>query len=405
MKDSGGAEGRLKAYFDTIGEVLGYKKRRESFAMYAMGLLAEGDRKSVEPMAARATGSAAEVDAVHQRLLHFVAESQWSDAAVREAASAYAVKAMVEQSPMASWIVDDTGFLKQGRHSVGVQRQYTGSAGKVTNCQIGVSLSVATRQAQVPVDFELYLPESWAKDKARRAEARVPKELEFKTKPELALEMVKRAVNADLPRGVLLADAAYGSSTAFRNGVRELGLDYAVGVNSTTHVWRVDRLGVRYGLPLSVLELAREVGRKGFRRSTWREGTKGQLYSNFAMRRVLVAHDDGTEPKDREDVWLLMEWPKGEKEPTKFTLATLPRATPRKKLVCVVKERYRTEKVYEELKGELGLDHFEGRSFPGWHHHVSVALSCYAFVVAERVRTFFSATRRQRGVRPKSLPA
>ena len=154
----------------------------------------------------------------------------------------------------------------------------------------------------LPVDFELDLPESWAKDKTRREEARVPKELEFKTKPELALEIVKRAVDADLPRGVLLADAASGSATAFRNGVRELGLDYAVGVNSTTHVWRVDRLGVRYGLPLSVLELGREVGRKGFRRSTWREGTKGQLYSNFAMRRVLVAHDDGTSPKDRERV-------------------------------------------------------------------------------------------------------
>lgn len=405
MEMPDGAETRLREYLDTIGEVLGHKKRRESFATYAMGLLGEGDRKSVEPLAARATGSPTGVNAAHQRLLHFVADSKWSDEAVREVAAKHAVAAMEQRSPVASWILDDTGFLKQGKHSVGVQRQYTGSAGKITNCQIGVSLCVATQQAQVPVDFELYLPESWTKDKARREETRIPSEIEFKTKPELAMEMVKRAMAAGLPTGVMLADAAYGSSSTFRKGLRELGLEYAVGVNSTTHVWRVDKLGVRYGRPLSAMELAKELGRKAFRRTAWREGTRGQLFSNFAMRRVLVAHDDGTLPKNREDVWLLMEWPDGEKEPTRFTLATLPRNIARKKLVCIVKERYRTEKAYEELKGELGLDHFEGRSFPGWHHHVSVALSCYAFIVAERARSFFSATQRQREARQKRLTA
>jgi SRSO17 transposase len=187
---------------------------------------------------------------------------------------------------------------------------------------------------------------------------------------------------------VLLYDSGYGDSSAFREGVRELGLDYAVGIHGPTKVWRLDKRLRRSGEALSARDLALEIGRKGFRRTTWREGTKESLWSRFAMQRVVSAHDDGVDPAQREDVWLLMEWPDGEAEPTKYFLATLPRDITRKKLVRVVKERYRTERLYEDLKGELGLDHFEGRSFAGWHHHISVALCCYSFVVAERVRRF-----------------
>lgn len=388
------ADQRLDQFLAEIGEVLGNKKRRASFAMYAVGLLGEGDRKSVEPIAARVCGDPALCEAYHARLLHFLVDSKWSDHEVRRAAARHALAALVAREPITAWIVDDTGFLKQGRHSVGVQRQYTGSAGKITNCQIGVSLSVATPTAHLPVDFELYLPRSWADDPARRAEARIPAEVGFKTKPELALDMIHYAVADGVPPGVVLADSGYGDSSAFRAGLRAMGLDYAVGIHGPTKVWRIDTLGRRTGETVSALEFAQQLGRERFHRTTWRDGTRGPLWSQFAMRRVVVAHDDGCDPAHREDVWLLMEWPDGEQCPTRFFLVTLPRTTTRKQLVRVVKERYRTERMYQDLKGELGLDHFEGRSFAGWHHHISVVLCCYAFVLSERVRRFPPSARR-----------
>src|SRR6266568_8706991 len=185
---------RIESYFARIGAVLGSAKRRASFAIYAMGLLGGAERKSVEPMAALVCRNPKKMDAAHQRLLHFVSCSRWSDRDVRRLSGQYALAAMTEREPIEAWILDDTGFLKQGVHSVGVQRQYTGSAGKVTNCQIGVSLSVATRTEHVPVDFELYLPRSWAEDSERRKEARIPPDVAFRKKPELALNMIDRAI-------------------------------------------------------------------------------------------------------------------------------------------------------------------------------------------------------------------
>jgi SRSO17 transposase len=296
---------------------------------------------------------------------------------------------MTQREKITTWIIDDTGFLKQGTHSVGVQRQYTGSAGKTANCQVGVSLSIATPTEHVPWDFDLYLPKSWAEEPARRKEARIPDDVVFRTKLELALSMIERAVDADVPFGVLLADSGYGDSSKFREDVRMLGLDYAVGVHAPTKVWRADRFDCRRGKPISVRDFGIEIRKRGgFRRVTWREGTRSRLSSFFAMRRVVPCHEDSWDVAEREAVWLLIEWPEGEKEPTKFHFATLSPNTTKKQLVRIVKERYRTERVYEDFKGELGLDHFEGRRFRGWHHHVSVALCCYAFVVAERVRTF-----------------
>lgn len=400
-----GAERRLGEYFAEIGDILGHKLRRESFAIYAMGLLGDGERKSAEPIAARACADPKLADSYHQKLVHFLGDSVWSDREVRRAGARYAVGAMSAREAVATWIIDDTGFLKQGTHSVGVQRQYTGSAGKITNCQVGVSLSIATRTEHAPVDFELYLPESWANDPARRREGHIPDDVQFKTKPELAVQMLKRAVDDELPRGVVLADSAYGDSSDFRNEVRWLGLDYAVGVHAPTMVWRVDTLDRRHGEPISVHDLGVEIGQRGFRRVTWRQGTKAKLSSRFALRRVLPAHKDEWDAAKREAVWLLIEWPPGEEAPTKFTFATLPLDITTKTLVRLVKERYRTERVYQDLKGELGLDHFEGRRFRGWHHHVSVALVCFAFVVAERVRRFSPQTRPQEESDSKPRPA
>jgi SRSO17 transposase len=396
------AEHRLEAYFEAIGKVLNNKRRRASYAMYAMGILGDGERKSVEPIAARACGDPALANAYHQRLLEFLASSTWSDHQVRRLAARYALDAMAAREPIQTWIIDDTGFLKQGHHSVGVQRQYTGTAGKIANCQIGVSLSIATKTEHVPIDFELYVPQTWADDAARRRKARIPDEVTFETKPQLALNMVRWAVEDGLPKGVLLADSAYGDSSAFRDAVRGLGLDYAVGVHGPTKVWRLDKRRRRRGEPISVAELGLGLGRSRFRRVTWREGSKQPLWSRFACQRVVPAHDDGWDPAVREDVWLVIEWPDGEPEPSKYFFATLPPSSTRKQLVRLIKERYRTERLYQDLKGELGLDHFEGRSFPAWHHHISVVLSCYAFVAAERVRRFPPSARRSR--RHRAVP-
>jgi SRSO17 transposase len=383
------AQRRLIGFFAQVGEALGNRKRRASFAAYAMGLLGEGERKSMEPMAMRVCDGVEHADAAHQRLQHFITDSPWDDREVRLVASRYALEAMTKREPALAWIIDDTGFLKQGTHSVGVQRQYTGTAGKITNCQLGVSLTFTTATEQLPIDFALYLPKSWTEDRARRREARIPDWVEFKTKIELAIEMLARAVDEGVPRGILLADAFYGDEPSFRRAARRLQLDYAVGVKSDNRVWRTDRAGHPRGEPLTVGELAQRLKRKAFKRVTWRQGTRRSLASRFAAMRVVPAYRSNDDPvEQREVVWLLVEWPRNEPEPTTFSFATLPHSTRLKQLVRITMERWRTERVYEDLKGELGLDHFEGRRFPGWNHHVSVALCCYAFIIAERVRLF-----------------
>jgi SRSO17 transposase len=377
---------RLESYFQRIGEVLGNESRRGSFALYAMGLLGDAERKSIEPIAARACPDPAKIDAVHQRLLHFAVDSKWSDREVRREAAQYALEEMTQREPVEAWIVDDTGFLKQGTHSVGVQRQYTGSAGKITNCQVGVSLSIATRTEHLPIDFELYLPTRWTNSPERRQEARIAPEVTFKTKPQLALEMLMRAMEQRVPPGVVLADTAYGSSSEFRQGIRSLGLHYAVAVYSHTTVHLLDEEGNPRDEALSASELATSIHeRRGFRRCTWRKGTREDLSARFALRRVVAA---GVPQREQEPLWLLIEWRDGEPEPANYFLFSLPERRTKKQLIRLVMQRWRTERVYEDLKGELGLDHYEGRRFPGWHHHVSVVLCCYAFIVAERVRHF-----------------
>jgi SRSO17 transposase len=385
---------RAREFFHVIvGEHLRRPEQRESFATYAFGILGDGERKSVEPIAARAFSDPEDVQRCHDRLLYFIRDSPWSDRDVRRAAARYAVDAMREHDPVTVWIVDDTGFLKQGKNSVGVKRQYTGSAGKVTNCQIGVSLCASNRKEQVPIDFELYLPHDWTDDPRRMKAARIPEDRAFKTKPELALDMIGRAKADGIPGDIVLADAGYGDSSSFRAGLRGYGLDYAVAIKSPTRLWL---LGMNNELErvVSAADLGAELGPTAFRRITWRTGTKGKLSSRFCFRRVKPAHGDG-EPDEKEPLWLVMEWPDGEAEPTKFALTTLPRRMTKKQIIRIIKERWRTEILYEELKGELGLDHFEGRSFPGWNHHVSVVLCCYAFVVVERMRHFPPSARRQ----------
>jgi SRSO17 transposase len=383
------AEQRLLDYFDRIGDVLGRPERRASFATYALGILGEGERKSIEPIAARACADPTRMDADHQRLHHFATDSPWEDDAVRREAARYALAAMTEREPIECWIIDDTGFPKQGKHSVGVQRQYSGTLGKVGNCQVAVSLSVATRTEHLPIDFALYLPESWLTNE-KRAEARIPWNLQHATKGELALQMISRAVDDGVPPGLVVADQGYGSDD-FRQGIRALGLHYAVPAHPESMVVTLDKDGRRSESRIHLAQLARRIDKAGgFRRCTWREGTKEALWARFALRRVKWAGRSypHTEIEDREPLWLLIEWRDGETEPRNYFFCSLPGPFITKQLVRLVMQRWRTERVYEDLKGELGLDHYEGRRFPGWHHHVSVVLACNAFVVAERARHF-----------------
>ena len=377
---------RLTSFFALIGAFLFNKIQRASFALYAMGILGEAVRKSVEPIVAQTCANPEQMDALHQRTLHFLVDAPWSNREVRRAAAQYALQELTAHSSVTAWIVDDTPFLKQGKDSVGVQRQYAGSVGKIANCQAAPSLTIATSRVHLPIDFELYLPRSWMDDPVRRKKARIPDSLPFLTKPELALVMLQRAKDDGVSPAPLLADSGFGDSLDFRLGVRNLGLPFAVGIHCTTTVTVVSPTQGRPAskpIAAGALALALAQGRRQFRRVTWRDGTKKRLSARFAFRRVVVPDDPL-----KEQVWLVMEWPDGDSTPSKYYLVSLPVSTTKKFMVRLLKERYRTEQAYEELKGELGLDHYEGRRFPGWHHHISVVLCCYAFVIAERERHF-----------------
>lgn len=387
----GAMQARLGSFVSGVGKLLQNVKQRASFAMYVHGLLADGERKSIEPIAARACADPAQCSAIEQRIGNMLTSAKWSDGRVRAYASEYAIAEMTRHAPIRTWIMDDTGFAKQGSHSVGVQRQYSGTLGKVGNCQVAVSLTVATEHAHLPIDFALYLPEAWANDPKRRAKAHIPEGVTFKTKLELGLEMIRRAKENGVPPGVVLVDTAYGNSHRFRYEVRNLGLPYAVAVQESTLVVRLDKLERTRGRPLSVRALAGKLmkKRKAFRRTTWRQGTRTPLSARFAAVRVIAGYEDKwSDFRDREALWLVIEWPDGEEQPTKFYLSTLPAKISRRELVRTIKERYRTERGYEDLKGEVGLDHYEGRRWPGWNHHVSAALCCFAFLVAEQARAF-----------------
>jgi SRSO17 transposase len=271
-----------------------------------------------------------------------------------------------------------------------VQRQYTGSAGKTTNCQIGVSLTLATATLELPVDMDLYLPRGWTDDKVRCRAAHIPTCVEYRAKWQIALDLAERAVDAECPPGLVLADSGYGDVGEFRAGIRALGLDYAVDVKKHTRVQIVGSDGSTSDT-MSVAEVADVLGASAYRQTTWREGTRQPLSSRFAAQRVRVVTASGIE---QEEHWLVIERPKQDASATHYVLATLPRSTTRKQLVRRTKQRWRIERTYEDMKGEFGLDHFEGRTYRGWQHHVSTVLACYAFVVAERSRAFPPEARR-----------
>jgi len=394
------SEARLAAYLDAIAGVLGHASRAASAQAYCTGLLLPGERKSIEPMAARL--DPAHVQAKHQSLHHVVAQADWDDAALLAAVRAQVLPAIERHGPVAYWIVDDSSFPKQGTHSVGVARQYCGQLGKPDNCQVAVSLSVANDHASLPIAYQLFLPQVWADDPARRAKAGVPATITFETKTAIALGQLRQALAAGVPVGILLGDAAYGDETDFRVGVADLGLRYVLGVRSGTSVWapgteplpplpwsgrgrRPTRLRRdAEHQPVSLKALALGPPAQDWRTVTWGEGTQGKLSSRFAAVRVRPAHRDTHRSEPWPEEWLLIEWPKGEAEPTKYWFSNLPQRTSLKRLVKVAKARWWIERDYQDLKQELGLGHYEGRNWRGFHHHASLCIAAYGFLIAER---------------------
>jgi SRSO17 transposase len=382
---------------------------------------------SIEPMAARVAPF--RVGAAHQSLHHFVAKAAWDDAALLTAVRGYVLPAIEEHGPIRAWIVDDTSLPKKGKLSVGVARQYCGQLGKQDNCQVAVALSVANEVASLPVAYRLYLPESWAADPARRTMAGVPGEVVFQSKPEIALEQLRQAIADGVPRGVVVTDAGYGNDTDFRDGITALDLPYVAGIQGSTTLWppgtaplpakpwsgkgrpptRLRRDAQHQ--PLAAAKLAVALPADAWQQVTWREGTAGTLRSRFAAVRMRPAHRDTDRSRPRAEEWLLVERPEGEKEPTRYWLSTLPATATADELVATAKLRWRIERDFEELKQELGLGHFEGRGWRGFHHHAALCIAAYGFLVAERcrfsprdLRPPLSAPGRPAGFRPRGSP-
>ncbi len=393
---------RFAAYIEGLAKAAGHADRDVPLKNYCTGLLLPGERKSVEPMAARLAPD--NVRRMRQSLHHLVADAPWSDEPVLDAVLDSVLPAMLARGPVVAWVVDDTGFPKKGQHSVGVTRQYCGQVGKQENCRVAVSLSMTTETSSMPVAYRLYLPETWANDSQRRRKTGVPAEIGFQTKAEIALAQIRRARERGIPEGVVLADAGYGTDTGFRAQLTKMELPYVMGIKSTVTVWkpgqqpkppaaykgtgrppRLLRRDQRHQ-PVAVKQLAHGLPADAWKDVAWRQGVHKKLRSRFAALRVRPAHRDYWRAEPHAEEWLLIEWPKGEAEPTKYWLSTLPADVVLAELVRMAKHRWIIERDYQELKQELGLGHFEGRGWRGFHHHATLCLAAYGFLVAERNR-------------------
>ena len=415
---------RFARYGEAIAAVLGHADRAAPATWYLQGLMLPGGRKSVEPMAASVRPQ--DVRSAHQSMHHLVSTSDWSDATVL-ATVAEQVLPVLTRSGLEPcfWIIDDTGFPKKGTHSVGVARQYCGQTGKTDNCRVAVSLSLATDSNSLPLAYQLYLPAEWTDDPKRCADVGVPASVGFMTKNQIAAAQIRAAVAAKVPRGVVLGDAAYGDDCALRDEMSEQELIYALGIRPLTTVWwgvhqpatapppaargrpRVRVLRDAARPPISVRALAQALPARAYRTVVWRQGAVETLSGRFARVRVVTAHDD----RVRNPEWLVIEWPLGNAEPLRYWLSTLPEKTTFKALIGIIKGRWRIERDYLELKQELGLGHYEGRNWRGFHHHASLCIAAYGFLTLERLRgskknrARFKAPAVPEGFRPRGAGA
>jgi SRSO17 transposase len=421
LHDEIGAESRFRAYVWELTSVLGHADRVRPFDDYCVGLLSAEGRKSVEPLAA--VTAPERTAAQHQSLLHVVAKAAWSDQAVLTRVRELILPSMTGAEPVQAWIIDDTGFPKKGHHSVGVARQYCGQLGKIANCQVAVSLSLATHQASLPIAYRLYLPKDWVDDPVRRAEAKVPEEVVFQTKPEIALQQIRQALADGVPQAVILMDPGYCCDGKLRAGISELGQTYSAGILPTTSVWRPGEAPLpppswngrgrrptrlhrdQTHQPISVKALAEELAADAWLSMTWRDGSNAALNSRFARLRVRPAGDDARRSQPAAEEWLLIEWPEDAAEPDHYWLATLPADISFERMVDLTKLRWRIERDYLDLKQEVGLGHYEGRGWRGFHHHATLCIAAYGFLISEKETIPPSGHSRSRRGAQSALPA
>jgi len=383
---------RLEEFLVTMLASVGRSERRHHGWLYVQGLLLDGERKSIEPLAERVP------EGNVQALQQFVGQSPWAWEPVRRLLAQHMGEELL---PAAGWIVDDSGFPKQGKESVGVARQYSGTLGKVGNCQVAVAVHLTTEAESMPLDWALYLPQAWTEDAERCRKAGVPESTPFRTKIALALELIDHLLAWGLSRQPVLADAGYGNNTEFRQGLVDRQLHYVVGVESNTAVWEKPTQRVQprsrasrgrprrpyyRGQPRALRDLAAALPAESWRTLTWRQGSQGPQRGRFAACRVQPAHGHVRDRPELPPVWLLIEWPAEAEAPAKYWFSNLPEEISLRRLVRLAKLRWRVEQNYQQLKEELGLDHYEGRGWPGWHHHVTLVCLAYAFLLLERQR-------------------
>src|SRR6266508_5986456 len=384
---------RLAAYFADVASGLGRSEQRRNAELYARGLIEAGARKSLEPMVARLGGGPVEYEALQQ----FLADSPW-DPAVVDRAVAERVCAVLEP---AAWELDDTEIPKDGRHSPGVKRQYSGTLGKIGNCQIAVSLHAVSAKGTVPLGFRLYLPEDWCQDPVRRRETKIPDSVEFQTKPALGGDLVARAAGWKVRRAPVLGDQAYGNDAKLRTRLHDDGIDYVLSVGAECDIYAPDTVfavperkpGSRGPAPsalradrdpVSIEAFVAGLDEDAFKTVCFRDRDGQQLHSRFAFVRVIAANPvDQLRQAPREE-WLIIEWPEGRDEPTDYWISNLPAATEPEQLARLARLRWMIELDYKQLKGELGLDHYEGRSYLGFHHHCTLVTAAHGFLTLER---------------------
>jgi SRSO17 transposase len=389
----------LNAYVDAMVTDMGRPERRHAMGLYLTGLLLDGERKSTQPMAIRLARDASEAEALRQRLQQCVAVSSWSEA---ELFRRLALKLDSELPEVDALVVDDTGFAKKGEYSVGVARQYSGTLGRTDNCQVAVSLHLAGARGSGCIAMRLYLPaEGWAADAARRKSVGVPTEIQFQTKWEIALDQIDVALLAGVRKHVLLADAGYGDATEFRAGLDARGLKYVVGVSGVPTIWRpgvvpaIPQRSSKTGpspkrphageAPISVTDLAKTLSKRDFRTVRWREGSKGTMAGRFVGFRIFSAERRTKKMRPAlKPIWLIIEDTGEKKRPFKFYFSNLSATVNLKRLVTLVKLRWRVERDYQELKQEIGLDHFEGRTWRGFHHHAALCAVAHGFLALRR---------------------
>jgi SRSO17 transposase len=385
---------RLIGFVDGIVSGMPHVRQRENAGLYVRGLIEQGGRKSLQPTLFRLEETPARYESVQQ----FLADSPWDPALVVRRCA----ERVVPELGVEAWVLDDTGFPKDGKHSPGVKRQYSGTLGKIGNCQIGVSVHAVGKHGTAPLGWALYLPEEWCDDAERRAKAKIPERIEFKTKPELGVELVERAAGWRLPPVPVLGDQAYGDNTALRERLHDGGREYVFAVAAATKVFAAETVFVvpektaAMGRPMSRHKPDREpeaisdlIARVAATRSQtvgFRDGPDGEpVDSWFVFVRVTAAHGWQHGHAPRREEWLIAEWPLGKPEPTDYWISNLPAGTEPERLARLARLRWKIELDYKQLKGELGLDHYEGRSWIGWHHHTALVTVAHGFLTLERL--------------------